>query len=136
MALRIRLQRAGSTHAPVYRVVVAESTFKRDGRFVENLGLYSPSARGKEQEIRLKLERVEYWLSVGANPSDTVKSLIRAARKGRAVAGRASSSKQIGKGIQNAPAVEAAPTPVAEAAASAPEASEAVAPDEGKPAEA
>ncbi len=109
MALKIRLQRAGSTHSPVYRVVVAESAFKRDGRFVENLGLYSPSARGKEVEIRLKLDRVDYWLSVGAQPSDTVRSLIRTARKGRTNAGRVSSKRASGKGLQPSPEAAAAP---------------------------
>ncbi|MGF1448293.1 MAG: 30S ribosomal protein S16 [Opitutales bacterium] len=110
MALKIRLQRAGSKHSPVYRVVVAESAFQRDGRFVENLGLYSPSARGQEVEIRLKLDRVDYWLSVGAKPSDTVRSLIRAARKGRTTVGRASSTKAAGKRSQ--PASDASPQPV------------------------
>lgn len=80
MALRIRLQRHGSAHAPVYRVVVAESTARRDGRFVENLGVYNPKARGKDLELNLKLERIDHWLGQGALPTDTARSLIKKAR--------------------------------------------------------
>lgn len=86
MALKIRLQRHGSTHAPVYRVVVAESTARRDGRFVENLGVYNPKARGKDTELSLKLDRVDYWLKVGAQPTDTARSLIKKALKGQTTA--------------------------------------------------
>lgn len=81
MALKIRLQRGGSAHNAVYRIVVAESASRRDGRFVENVGTYAPKARGKDQPCTLKLDRIDYWLSVGAKPTDTVKSLIRAERK-------------------------------------------------------
>lgn len=79
--VRIRLQRHGSAHAPVYRVVACESTTRRDGRFVEILGVYSPCAKGKEVELKLNLDRVDHWLSVGAQPSDTARSLIKRARK-------------------------------------------------------
>ena len=81
MALRIRLQRGGTTHNPVYRIVVAENTSPRDGRFVEILGTYAPKARGKDPEYRIKLERVEYWQSVGAKVTDTVKAIVKRARK-------------------------------------------------------
>ena len=81
MALKIRLQRHGSAHAPVYRVVVAESTARRDGRFVENIGVYNPKARGKDIPLRLDIERVDYWIKNGAQPTDTARSLIRQARK-------------------------------------------------------
>ncbi len=86
MALRIRLQRHGSSHAPVYRVVVAESTYRRDGRFVENIGVYNPKARGKDVELNLKLDRVDHWLSQGALPTDTARSLIKKARKAEVAA--------------------------------------------------
>ncbi|MDR2981620.1 MAG: 30S ribosomal protein S16 [Puniceicoccales bacterium] len=79
--VRIRLQRHGSTHAPVYRVVACESTTRRDGRFVEILGVYSPCAKGKEVELKLNLDRIDHWVSVGAQPSDTVRALVRRARK-------------------------------------------------------
>ena len=78
--LRIRLQRHGSKHSPFYRVVVAPSTVKRDGRFLEILGTYDPQNRKREAELKLNLERIDYWLGVGAQPSDTAKSLIRNGR--------------------------------------------------------
>lgn len=84
--LRIRLQRHGSTHHPVYRLVVCESTSRRDGRFVEIVGSYEPSARGNSVPFSVKLERVDYWLKCGAQPSDTVRSLIKKARKAAAPA--------------------------------------------------
>lgn len=84
--LRLRLQRHGSTHNPIYRVVAVESRSRRDGACVENLGTYSPKAAGKTPELQLNVERVDYWLSVGAQPSDTVKSLIKKAKKAVAAA--------------------------------------------------
>lgn len=80
MALRIRLQRHGSVHNPVYRVVVAESSRACGGKFVENLGIYNPRARGKDPETQINLERADYWMSVGALPSDTAKTVIKWAR--------------------------------------------------------
>ncbi len=81
MALKIRLQRKGTRHTPVYRMVVAESTSTRDGRFVEILGTYAPQARGQDKERVIKLDRVDYWLSVGAKPTDTANDLIRKVRR-------------------------------------------------------
>lgn len=81
MALKIRLQRHGTKHAPTYRMVVAESSARRDGKFVENLGFYNPKAKGQEIEYKLNLERVDYWTGVGAQLSDTAKSLVKRARK-------------------------------------------------------
>ncbi|MDR1413329.1 MAG: 30S ribosomal protein S16 [Puniceicoccales bacterium] len=80
MALKIRLQRRGNRHRPVYKIVVAESASRRDGRFVEAIGNYDPNARGNAPELALMLERADYWLGVGALPTDTVKSLIKKAR--------------------------------------------------------
>ena len=79
--VRIRLQRHGSTHAPNYRLVAAEQTVRRDGSFIEILGFYNPTAKGKTSEVSVNLDRVDYWLSVGAQPSDTVRSLIKRSRK-------------------------------------------------------
>ncbi|MDR0535711.1 MAG: 30S ribosomal protein S16 [Puniceicoccales bacterium] len=79
--VRIRLQRHGSTHTPSYRLVATESTVRRDGRFVEILGSYNPTAKGKTPEVMLDLDRIDYWLGVGAQPSDTVRSLIKRYRK-------------------------------------------------------
>ena len=82
MALKIRLQRHGASHRPFYRMVVTEAAARRDGRFVEVLGTYEPQAVKPEDQLLLKLERIDYWKSVGAKPSDTAASLIRRARRG------------------------------------------------------
>ncbi len=84
MALKIRLQRHGSAHSPMYRVVVAENTSRRNGKFVENLGMYNPSPRGKDVPFQINIERADYWLSVGAQPTDTAKSIIKQAKKAAA----------------------------------------------------
>lgn len=81
MALKIRLQRGGRAHAPVYRLVVAEASARRDGRFVEELGTYKPIARGQEVEIKFNIERIDYWLGIGAQLTDTAKTLLKRARK-------------------------------------------------------
>ena len=84
MALKIRLQRHGASHRPFYRMVVTEAAARRDGRFVEVLGTYEPQASKPENELKVKLERVDYWKSVGAKATDTAASLIRQARRGPA----------------------------------------------------
>lgn len=81
MALKIRLQRHGATHRPFYRMVVTEASARRDGRFVEVLGTYEPQASKPENELDVKLDRVDYWKSVGAKETDTAASLIRKARR-------------------------------------------------------
>ncbi len=81
MAVKIRLQRGGAKHAPHYRVVIAESSSRRDGRFVEKVGTYDPCNKDESQQLNLKLERIDYWLSVGAQPTDTTRSLIKRARR-------------------------------------------------------
>lgn len=84
MALKIRLSRIGSTHNPVYHVVVAEARSRRDGAATEILGTYNP--RAKKDILTLKIARVDYWLSKGALPTDTAKTLIKTARKAAAPA--------------------------------------------------
>ncbi len=84
MALKIRLQRGGATHAPRYRVVVAESSARRDGKFVEKVGTYDPKNKKVEQQENLKMDRIDYWLSVGAQPTDTVRAMIKRARRAAA----------------------------------------------------
>jgi small subunit ribosomal protein S16 len=74
LAVRIRLQRFGRKHNPFYRVVVADSRTARDGKFIEKLGHYNPIT--EPAEITLNEERALYWLQVGAQPSDTVKSIL------------------------------------------------------------
>src|SRR5258708_33869114 len=73
--LAIRLRRTGSSKKPYYRVVVAESTNWRDGRFVEVLGHYDP--RKNPSGVKIDSERANYWISKGARPSETVESLLR-----------------------------------------------------------
>lgn len=73
--VRIRLTRKGARNAPFYRVVVADSRSPRDGRFIESLGYYDPTV--VPQVVRLNAERARHWLDQGAEPSLTVKSLLR-----------------------------------------------------------
>jgi small subunit ribosomal protein S16 len=75
--VRIRLRRTGRKRTPTYRIVVADSTSPRDGRFIEIIGQYSP--RQGEKALNLKSDRANYWLDNGAQPSDTVRSLLRKA---------------------------------------------------------
>jgi small subunit ribosomal protein S16 len=73
--LAIRLTRQGAKKKPFYRVVVAEKRAKRDGRFVEIVGFYNPCR--EPIELKLDLERISYWIKCGAQPTETVRSLIR-----------------------------------------------------------
>jgi small subunit ribosomal protein S16 len=81
MAVKIRMQRGGATHNPHYRVVVTDVRSRRDGRFVEKVGTYDPKNKDQNKQYDLNLDRVDYWLSVGAQPSDTVRSLIKKVRR-------------------------------------------------------
>jgi small subunit ribosomal protein S16 len=82
MALKIRLSRIGSTHNPIYHVVIAEARSRRDGAATEVLGTYNP--RAKKDSLVLDVARADYWLSKGAKPTDTAHSLIKSARKAAA----------------------------------------------------
>ena len=73
--VKIRLRRVGAKKAPYYRIVVADSRAPRDGRFIEELGTYNPAA--DSEELKVDLERVQYWISNGAQPTDTVRGLIK-----------------------------------------------------------
>jgi small subunit ribosomal protein S16 len=75
MAVRIRLQRFGAKKKPYYRIVAADGRAKRDGRFLEQVGTYDPMQ--SPHKISFKAERMAYWISVGAQPSDTVASLYK-----------------------------------------------------------
>lgn len=79
MAVAIRLRREGTKNRPFYRIVVADKRSPRDGKFIETLGSYDPL--DKNQTTPLKLDRVDYWLKQGAQPSETVASLIKKSRK-------------------------------------------------------
>ncbi len=94
MATKIRLRRMGTTNNPFYRVVVADSRFATTGRYLEVLGWYDP--KKAEKNFSVKVDRVDYWLSVGAQVSPTAKSLIKKARAGEGMApGAAPTKKQI-----------------------------------------
>jgi small subunit ribosomal protein S16 len=77
MAVKIRLRRTGRKRAPQYRIVVADSQSPRDGKFIEIVGQYAP-LQGKHA-LNLKADRINYWLDVGAQPTDTVRSVLRRA---------------------------------------------------------
>lgn len=77
MATKIRLKRMGGKKAPFYRVVVADSRYPRDGRFIETLGYYNPLT--DPAEIKIDAEKAEKWITSGAQPTDTVKNLFKAA---------------------------------------------------------
>ncbi len=74
MAVRIRLKRMGAKKKPFYRIVVADSRYPRDGRFIEEIGYYNPTTKPTTFEV--DAEKVQHWLSKGARPSDTVKALF------------------------------------------------------------
>jgi len=75
--VKIRLRRMGAKKNPFYRVVVADSKSPRDGRFIEEIGTYDPVT--KPSQIKIDLERAEYWIKNGAQPTDTVRALLKKA---------------------------------------------------------
>ncbi len=80
MAIKIRLARGGSKKRPFYRVVAADSRMPRDGRFIEKLGTYNPLLpKDSEERVKLDMERVQYWLGQGAQPTDRVSRFLEAA---------------------------------------------------------
>ena len=107
MAVSIRLRREGAKNRPYYKVVVADSRSPRDGKFIEIIGTYDP--KKPDHNSTLKLDRIEHWISKGAQPSDTVRSLIKKNRKQTAAAPAEESSAPA-----PAPAEEPAASPAAE----------------------
>lgn len=77
MAVKIRLRRMGAKKSPFYRIVVADSRYPRDGRFIEEIGYYNPLV--EPAEIKVDSEKAKKWISNGAQPTDTVKSLLKRA---------------------------------------------------------
>lgn len=73
--VKIRLRRLGAKKAPFYRVVVADSRFPRDGRFIEEIGTYNPCV--SPAEIKIDVERAKTWMKNGAQPTDTVRALLK-----------------------------------------------------------
>ena len=103
MAVSIRLRREGTTNRPYYKVVVADSRSPRDGKFIEILGTYDP--KKTDHNSTLKLDRIDHWISKGAQPSDTVRSLIKKNRKQGAGAS-AEKTETTGQEAMPAPAPE------------------------------
>jgi len=77
MAVKIRLRRMGAKKSPFYRIVVADSRYPRDGRFIEEIGYYNPLTN--PAEIKLDSEKAKKWIANGAQPTDTVKALLKKA---------------------------------------------------------
>ncbi|QHJ00291.1 30S ribosomal protein S16 [Xylophilus rhododendri] len=82
----IRLSRGGSKGRPFFNIVVADKRVRRDGRFIERVGFYNPSARDGEEGLRVAQDRVSYWTGVGAQVSPTVERLLRTSQKALAAA--------------------------------------------------
>ena len=129
MSLNLRLARAGTKKRPYYHVVVADARSPRDGRFIEKIGNYDPKLADKDKRVTLVTERVQHWLSVGAQPTDRVARFFDAAgllkREARnnpekAVPGKKATERAEAKAkaIADKAAADAAPAPAAEAAAS------------------
>jgi small subunit ribosomal protein S16 len=81
--VKIRLRRVGAKKAPYYRVVVADSRFSRDGRFIEEIGLYDPSAEANK--LTVDMDRVKYWIANGAQPTDTVRAFSKRSRANKEI---------------------------------------------------
>ena len=108
MAVAIRLRREGALNRPYFKVVVADKRSPRDGKFIEIVGTYDPKKGGMNST--LKLERIDYWISKGAQPSDTVRSLIKKNKNPEAAAKKmaATEAKKAAK-PKESPKAEAAP---------------------------
>jgi small subunit ribosomal protein S16 len=79
LAVKLRLKRTGNKNNLCWRVIAADTRSPRDGRHIEEIGFYNPTQ--EPEELSLKMDRVDYWLSVGAQPSEQVRSLIKKAKK-------------------------------------------------------
>ena len=125
MSLKLRLARAGTKKRPYYHVVVADARSPRDGRFIEKIGNYDPKLADKDKRVTLVTERVQHWLSVGAQPTDRVARFFDAAgllkREARnnpekAVPGKKATERAEAKAKAIADKAAADAAPVAEAA--------------------
>ena len=112
MAVRIRMKRMGRTHRPFYRICVMDSRKQRDGEAIEEIGTYDTSVADKAQRVSIDMERVDYWMSVGAKPSENVATLIKKVKKNKFGSAAAPAPMQ-------APKEPPAPEPEAETGESA-----------------
>jgi small subunit ribosomal protein S16 len=121
MSVVIRLSRAGAKKRPFYRLVVADSRFPRDGRFIERVGTYDPKKpKDSPERVKLELDRIKHWLSKGAQPSDRIKRFLDAAGL---LKREARNNPQKAKPKKEAAAAPEAAAPAAAPAAEAPAAS-------------
>ena len=135
MAMKIRLSRGGSKKRPFYRVVATDSRMPRDGRFIEKLGTYNPLLpKDSEERVKLDLERIQYWLGQGAQPTDRISRMLEAAgileKKERAnlkkgLPGKKAQDRAEEKAAKAAAAAEAAAAPAEAPTDEAPAADEA-----------
>ena len=132
MAMKIRLARGGSKKRPFYRIVAADSRMPRDGRFIEKLGTYNPLLpKDSEERVKMNMERVQYWLGQGAQPTDRISRMLEAAgvleKKERNNPNKAKPGKKAQERAEEkaAKAAEAEAAPAEEAAAEADAAPEA-----------
>ena len=86
--LRIRMKRTGRTHTATYRLTVVDGRATRDGRVIEELGFYDPSNKNPDLQLKVNPERIQHWISVGATPSDTVRTLLKRWQKTQTAAAR------------------------------------------------
>ena len=127
MSMKIRLARGGSKKRPFYRIVAADSRMPRDGRYIEKLGTYNPLlAKDSEERVKMNVERIQYWLGQGAQPTDRIARMLEAAdvlpKKERAnlkkgEPGKKAKERAEEKAAKAAAAAEAAAAPAEEAAA-------------------
>jgi len=134
MSMKIRLARGGSKKRPFYRIVAADSRMPRDGRYIEKLGTYNPLLpKDSEERVKMNMERIQYWIGQGAQPTDRISRMLEAAgvieKKERAnlkkgEPGKKAKERAEEKAAKAAAAAEASNAPTEEAPAEAAEATE------------
>jgi small subunit ribosomal protein S16 len=127
MSIKIRLARGGSKKRPFYSIVAADSRMPRDGRFIEKLGTYNPLlAKDSEDRVKMNVERIQYWMSQGAQTTDRVARFLEAAgvvekkvrsNPKKAVPGKAATERAAARAAKEAEAAEAAAAPATEESA-------------------
>lgn len=125
MAMKIRLARGGSKKRPFYRIVAADSRMPRDGRFIEKLGTYNPLLpKDSEDRVKMDVERIQYWIGQGAQPTDRIQRMLEAAgvvdkkernNPNKAKPGKKAQERAEEKAAKAAEAAEAAAAPAAPA---------------------
>jgi len=121
MAMKIRLAHGGSKKRPFYRIVAADSRMPRDGRFIEKLGTYNPLLpKDSEDRVKMNMERVQYWLDQGAQPTDRISRFLEAAGVAEKKERNNPNKAQPGKKAQERAEEKAAKAAEAEEAANAP----------------